>query len=422
MIQTYEELQDFFSSRRQLGIQLGLERLYYLLDKLHHPEKELPVVHIAGTNGKGSTLTFIRQVLIDSGYRVGSFVSPGLPTILDHIYFNDERIALDEFLQLLNEMMPVIHEMDQKEINPTEYEILMVITLLYFKNRVDIALIETAMGGLEDITNCVQPIITMITNVSNDHIGFLGPTLANIAEHKAGIIKDQIPVVLGEMDEEVLPILEQAANEMNAPIYQYGKDFHVECIRDEIDKQVFLWETANQQVEVAITMLGKHQIHNASCAMMACHLLVKQGYSIDENRIREGFRQATIAYRMEKINENPVIYVDGAHNEAGIRAFSDTVAHYYSPEEVVIIVGVFKDKDVSRMIRILNEKYHTIYAMEFEHPRAMKKIDYEKLMDQPRLIENPSALKRFINNEYKHLFFVGSLHFVSYIKQLIRNI
>ncbi|GAA0294743.1 dihydrofolate synthase/folylpolyglutamate synthase [Gracilibacillus halotolerans] len=426
MIRNMEELQEFFEERRKLGIQLGLERLDYLLDKVNHPERDLPVIHIAGTNGKGSTLSYLRQVMMDADYTVGSFVSPGLPTLLDHILLNDQRIDVEEFLAILNDLLPIIYEMDDLELNPSEYEILMVVTLLFFKDNVDIALIETAMGGRDDITNCVQPLLTIITNISYDHTQFLGSTLKDIATHKGGIIKRNIPVIIGEMHEEALSVVKETASKNKSPIYQYGKEFQATNIRYDEGKQVFVWQSTIDKKVMEISMLGMHQVHNASLALMACELLIEQGFNLQESQLIASFRKASLSYRMEKISSNPVVYVDGAHNEAGIQQFIQTVDKHFLVKDVVIVIGVFKDKSVKRMLELLKDKFGTIYAMEFKHPRSMKKSDYVALNNQDfiEIIESQSTLYQVIaeaTKKDKNIIFVGSLHFVSFIKTLLTN-
>lgn len=423
MIHTMEELQEFFEERRTLGIQLGLERLEYLLAEVKHPERNLPVIHIAGTNGKGSTLAYLRQVLMDAGYSVGSFVSPGLPTLLDHILYNEKRIEVEEFLVILNKLLPIIEKMDAKKLNPSEYEILMVVTLLYFKDNVDIALIETAMGGRDDITNCVVPLLSIITNISYDHTQFLGPTLTDIAQHKAGIIKSNTPLIIGEMSCEALTVIKETARRKKAPLYQFGKEFRVRKVSNQCDKEAFLWER-DKGLHVELSMIGVHQIQNASLALMACALLKEQGFHIEESKMLESFRAASLSYRMEKIASNPAIYIDGAHNEAGIEAFISTVDTYFQVKNVVIITGVFKDKNVKKMLELLTSKFGDIYMMTFNHARAMQKSDYEKIASKNsgRIIEKESELFHMIEEvtiTNKTLIFVGSLHFVSHIKQLL---
>src|SRR5699024_7769817 len=198
-----EEVNRFFENRRYLGIKPGLSRMNQLLTYLDNPQKRIKAVHVAGTNGKGSTIHFLKNALIKNGHEVGLFISPSMLDVTGYIFKNNKRIAEETLISILNEMFPIIQQMDESDMHPTEYEIITAIAFFLFVRHVDIALIETGMGGREDTTNCVNPLLSVITNVSLDHTTFLGNTLEKIAYHKAGIIKNNIPVILGEIQPSV---------------------------------------------------------------------------------------------------------------------------------------------------------------------------------------------------------------------------
>src|SRR5690625_4454746 len=207
MFHTMEEIELFLNERNYLGIKLGLDRVNYLLDRLNHPENELMTVHVAGTNGKGSTIQFLQNSLMASGYRVGMFTSPSFTGVRGHILVNGKEITEEEILSVLNDLLPFIHELDEKNNHPTTFEIITVLAIAFFSNNVDIALIETGMGGKDDTTNVVVPTVSIITNVSIDHQNHLGKTMEEITNHKAGIIKENTPVVVGNVQSESMNII-----------------------------------------------------------------------------------------------------------------------------------------------------------------------------------------------------------------------
>lgn len=420
MLLSFHEVNEYLESRRTLGIKPGLERLDYLLAKTDHPERKIKTIHLAGTNGKGSTLTFIQEVLIANGYRVGSFVSPGFPTVRDHILWNHKPISEKVFLELLNQLVPTIEEMDQKDMAPTEYEILMVICLLFFINRVDIALIETGMGGKEDITNRVIPILTIITSISFDHTAFLGDTLASIASHKAGIIKKNTPVILGRLPEEAHQVVIDKAKQERAPMYILGADFNIHDSHSDWEHQSFLFQYKQIKWLIEITMQGIHQMENAANAMMAIECLKEQGWTINEESVRNGMKHARISNRMEVVAKNPITIVDGAHNMASIKALRRTIEVLYPNKKVYLLFSAFRDKEVNEMLKYLDEMATRLVVTSFEHSRALKSKDLYAEWDY---IPNAKKAYEVVKNTIQKgdlLLITGSLHFVEQMKRIIK--
>ncbi|MGP4041701.1 bifunctional folylpolyglutamate synthase/dihydrofolate synthase [Gracilibacillus sp. D59] len=417
MIQSEQELEDFFASRRKLGIKPGLERLDYLLEKVNHPQKSIPTIHIAGTNGKGSTLTYLKEVLMESGRIVGTFQSPGLPTILDHMAINNHPIILEDFTAILNNLLPIIDEMDHIDLAPSEYEILMIITLLFLKDNVDIAVIETCMGGLEDVTNRVEPLLTIITTVAIDHTSFLGDTLRAIAVHKAGIIKENVPVIVGELDDEALQVVQEVALQQCATLYQYEKEFWTE----EIDMPHFLWSSGSKHFSIDLSMKGRHQIMNAALAIQAFNLLNDNGFNINDIAIKKGLFRAKLPNRMEIINENPRIIADGAHNVQSVSKLVETIEEENIEGSIKVLFSAFRDKDISRMIEELSKLTDEIMVTTFDHPRALSDVeipnhvvyylDAQQALDNLLVNSNPNDL----------ILITGSLHFVEFIKSVVKK-
>ncbi|MDX8046573.1 folylpolyglutamate synthase/dihydrofolate synthase family protein [Gracilibacillus sp. S3-1-1] len=418
MITSKQGLDDFFATRRKLGIKPGLGRLDYLLEKVNHPEKSLPTIHIAGTNGKGSTLTYLKETLMASGYTVGTFQSPGLPTIFDHIAINNKIITPVEFIQIINQLMPIIEQMDDCDQAPSEYEILMVVTLLYLKEQVDIAVIETCMGGREDVTNRVEPLLSIITTVAFDHTAFLGDTIEAIASHKAGIIKDNTPVIVGDLEADAFQVVNKEAELKKAPVYLYNKDFWI----DEEGIDTFRWHNDETTYRVNVTMKGRHQMVNASLAIQALQLLRANGWNISRSAILQGIAQAKLANRMEWISENPKIIVDGAHNLQSIRKLVETIKVEADNSNIQILFSAFRDKDIHPMLNELSHLSNRITITTFDHPRALDKTDVP--MSVLYIEHTEQALQQVLVNNHSEdiLVITGSLHFVDYAKRLVKNI
>ncbi|SFM05723.1 dihydrofolate synthase / folylpolyglutamate synthase [Gracilibacillus orientalis] len=419
MIDSIHDLERFFGSRRKLGIKPGLERLDYLLEKVNHPQKSIPTIHIAGTNGKGSTLTYLNEVLIESGYSVGTFQSPGLPTILDHIAINNQSITLQEFVDILNHLLPIIEEMDQHDQAPSEYEILMIITLLFLKDNIDIAVIETCMGGREDVTNRVEPLLTIITTVAFDHTSFLGDTIKAIAAHKAGIIKEKVPVIAGELEDEAIEVVIEEGTKQSAPLYLYGQEFWTEEI---VGVNHFLWNNGSKRYPIDLSMKGLHQIMNASLAIQALDLLNENGFNIEDIAIKKGLFRAKLANRMEIINEKPRIIADGAHNVQSVSKLVETIKEEDIEGSVKVLFSAFRDKDINRMIKELSTLTDEIMVTTFDHPRALTD---KEIPDHVMYLEDAQqALDNLLcnnSNPNDLILITGSLHFVEFIKRLVQK-
>ncbi|QGH35182.1 bifunctional folylpolyglutamate synthase/dihydrofolate synthase [Gracilibacillus salitolerans] len=417
MMESVRDLEHFFASRRTLGIKPGLERLDYLLEQVNHPQKSIPTIHIAGTNGKGSTLTYLKEVLMESGYTVGTFQSPGLPSILDHIAINNQSITTQEFIDILHPLLPIIEEMDHQNLAPSEYEILMVITFLFLQDNIDIAVIETAMGGREDVTNRVEPLLTIITTIAFDHTSFLGNTLKDIAAHKAGIIKEKVPVISGDLVDEALQVVKEEARKQSAPLYLYGKEFWTE----EIDRNLFRWNNGSKSYVIDLSMKGRHQIMNASLAIQALDLLQDKGFTIDAIAMKKALYRAKLANRMEIIKENPMIIADGAHNVQSVHKLVETIQEENIEGRVKVLFSAFRDKEIAMMIMELSKLTDEIVVTTFNHPRALSESEIPNhifyIEDAKQALD-----KLLVSSNLNDLIVItGSLHFVESAKRLVQK-
>ena len=272
MVTTMKEINQFFERRQvQLGMNFGLSRMETLLTNLGDPHKALKYIHIAGSNGKGSTLQYMKEILLAEGVRVASFTSPYLIRLNEQLKINADEISDKDFIATFRELQPFIQEMDSKGNGPTQFEILTAMAFSYFsKKEVDLVLMETGLGGRLDTTNVIQPFLSIITSISLEHTNILGSTLGEIALEKAGIIKSGAPIISGVTAWEPAKVIEEKASSVGVPYYQLGKDFHVVNVKQSECGQSFSFSLGDRSIEnVEMQMLGRHQMENAALAIAA---------------------------------------------------------------------------------------------------------------------------------------------------------
>ncbi|WP_087971810.1 bifunctional folylpolyglutamate synthase/dihydrofolate synthase [Oceanobacillus rekensis] len=416
MFTTFQEVERFFDSRKSLGIKPGLERVNRLLALLDHPQKKMKAIHIAGTNGKGSTVEYMNKALQVNGYQVGIFTSPSLSGLTGHIYLNDREISKEEFLNLCNTIYPKIKQMDKENLAPTEFEIITVLGFLYFSTYGDITLIEAGMGGREDTTNCFQPIISIITNIAKDHTKFLGDTIAEIAYQKAGIIKKNAPVITGTLETDALAVIKKEVTKKETAMYRLGEDFFYQ----RGAWQQLTWKSNQRQLETRLAMFGEHQAKNASVAYMALEKLSETGLSISFAKAADAIASTQLAGRFEIVSRDPVIVLDGSHNPAGIAAFLSTVEENFPNSDKHILFAAFKDKDLKAMLKQLDNKFESITLTSFCHPRAASAEQLFSLTQAKNKQMNSDweqAVKEMIDKQSGYYFITGSLHFISNVRK-----
>ncbi|WP_107982237.1 bifunctional folylpolyglutamate synthase/dihydrofolate synthase, partial [Heyndrickxia sporothermodurans] len=419
-MQTYEEAIDWINSRLKFGIKPGLERMEWMMKKLGSPEKKLKVIHIGGTNGKGSTVTYLRSILNEAGYRVGTFTSPYIETFNERISVNGQPITDEEIIQLVNSIQPFVEEIETTNLGSlTEFEVITVMAIYYFAymNPMDMTIFEVGLGGRLDSTNILQPILSIITNIGMDHVNILGHTVAEIAFEKAGIIKNEIPVITGAKQKEALEVIKNKSKDMNAKLFISKDDFKVENIRTLHRGEQFTFSYSNGQYQnLVINMLGKHQIENAILAIGAAIFL-----HIDEPMIREGLKKAFWPGRMEVLSEHPFVIVDGAHNPEGINSLINTLQEHFPYKKKKMIFAALSDKELTNMIQPLAKLDAEVYFTEFDFPRAAsaEQLFSLHLLPQAKVNKNWKKLLEEMFNaleENEMLIISGSLYFISNVK------
>lgn len=370
---TYEEALAYLEDTSSFGIKPGLERIQALMQALGNPERDYKIIHVTGTNGKGSVTTYISYALFTSGLRVGRFTSPHLESYTERIEINDVQISKDAFGELISRVRQGVEQIIADGVEaPTQFEILTAAAFLFFKEQgVDYAVIEAGLGGLLDSTNVVKPIVSVITNVTLDHQAYCGDTVEEIAKHKAGIIKEGIPVVTAAQGGP-LGVIEEAAKEKHAPLYIFNRKFGIDSRSVVPGGQIMTISAVDVAPAMLFTtMAGVHQSVNLACALQAVRLIMEQDDAISEETMREGFARATWAGRFEikKALDRTFIF-DGAHNVAGAESFNMTYQELFEDKPKTIVMAILSDKDENGIIREVVKPKDTVIAVAAPTPRT----------------------------------------------------
>ena len=370
----YQEGIAYLDSLGKFGIRLGMERIEGLLRELGNPEKTIKTVHVTGTNGKGSVASMITDILLAASLHVGKFTSPHLVKYNERITLDDEDISDEEFARVLTGVRTAADSVVQKGVcdQPTQFEILTAMAFVWFAaKKVDYAVIEVGMGGLWDSTNVIVPVVSVITNVTLEHMDRLGNTLEKIAMQKAGIIKDKVPVVTAASEEALGPIRAFAMFKQ-APLYIYGRAFSGREVSSSMGGQKFTLSAGdNYQSDYEILLPGEHQISNASLAIVAAKLVSKQDQRITEIALHIGAAHTKWPGRLERIGTGPDVILDGAHNPDGALVLRRALDKYYPGQQVYFVFGMMADKDMQKVIKTLIRPLDMVYTVRADDgPRA----------------------------------------------------
>jgi dihydrofolate synthase / folylpolyglutamate synthase len=420
MIKGFYFYKNKFNIQTKEEINLGLNRIQDFLASIGNPHSELKTVHIAGTNGKGSTLQFLRRILMEAGYTVGTFTSPHILSVNDQISTNDGPISEEEFGKTIEYLLRVVEDKKKIEIL-TDFELLTVLSIVYFSriSKQDIVLFETGMGGLQDSTNIIKPLLSIITNISLEHTTFLGNKIEEIALQKAGIIKDDTPCVTGVKNVEAIEVIRRYANEHHSSLYVLNEDFSI----FNIGKGFTFQSPQNTYDYLEINMKGQHQKENSSLAIMAAELLNKENaFVIERFHIENGVKNAVWPGRFELISENVVL--DGAHNDDAVQYLVETLKEEYPNRKFHFIFGALKDKNSLAMIKMLEQIAERITFVDFNFPRAASAKHLEALCTLEN-ISSTDNLSECLSTEINSLkadeilVITGSLYLISEVKDIL---
>ncbi|WP_019125716.1 bifunctional folylpolyglutamate synthase/dihydrofolate synthase [Peptoniphilus grossensis] len=406
----------------------GNLRIKKFLEKVGSPEKNLKVIHVAGTNGKGSTVNFIKDILKED-YKVGSFVSPHLITYCDRIKIGDQEISQEDFAaigEFIISKEPEIIE-DYGDLNL--FEFLTIMAIIYFeREKVDIAVLEVGMGGRADSTNIFtsrEKLISIITSISMDHMEYLGNTIEEIADAKAGIITDNGLVLTTNKDPKILGVIDNEAEKKSAEIY-YTKDLESEIIKSDlrgIDFKVKLgdWE------EFSLTQIGDYQVENALGAIYALYLLNKKGIlKISTEKIRERIKSSSWAGRMEIVSRDPLIILDGAHNFDGIKKLVESIDNFKF-KKLYLIMSILSDKEHKKMLEEISSYTDEVIFVNLDYKRGTSPDELKKEASNYGLHAEVMTVEDAINHyqeKYEDgdlILITGSLYFVSEARAEILN-
>lgn len=346
----YQETLTYLFGLQKFGIKFGLSKITHLLDLLGNPHEKLKVVHVAGTNGKGSTSVTVASIMREAGYRVGLYTSPHLVNFTERIKINGLEIEEARVVELTEKIRLKVQDSRFKEEleKITFFEFTTAMAILYFvEEGVDMAVMETGMGGRLDATNVIRPVVSIITNISLEHKEFLGDTMEKIAFEKAGIIKDEIPLVTGVEQQSAVEVIERVCCEKSAPLYRLGREFSFK--RKGVSQFNYHGIKENFN-DLKLALVGGHQFINASLALAAVELIRTKGFPVSTEAVYRGLEEVSWPGRLEMVSNNPRIILDGAHNPGGAKALSVAIREELKFDKLYLILGIMADKDIEEII------------------------------------------------------------------------
>jgi dihydrofolate synthase/folylpolyglutamate synthase len=381
---TYQESLDYLTSLGRFGIKLGLERTEALLHELGDPQELFQGVLVAGTNGKGSVCAMVASVMQAAGYRVGLMPKPHLISYTERIQVDQRPITEEDFAALLTKLQPAINKVAADLGTPTEFEILTSAALYYFARAgIDLLVCEVGLGGRLDSTNVLDLGVSVITNIALDHTQYLGSTLEAIASEKAGILKPDSIAITGAQA-PALAVIEAAAQKQQIPLLRLGQEIELTPIDKEwAGVQATVTTPVGTYRDLRIPLLGLHQANNAAVAVAAIDALRSRGWEISDGALRDGLARTRWPGRLEVIDRNPIVLVDGAHNPAGLEQSLATVRKLAKDRPLVIVFGAMKDKDLPAMLAQLRAMDAPVIFSAIDWHRAAAPADLAEQFGAP---------------------------------------
>lgn len=423
----YEQALDYLASLNTFGINLGLSRINKLLDLMQHPERRFKSIHVTGTNGKGSTTAMLSAIFKASGIKAGMYTSPHLSEYTERIVVDSNEISKNEFAQALLHTKAFVEQMANEGFeHPTEFEVLTAAAFYYFAAAgVEYAVIEVGLGGLLDSTNVIMPELAVITNVTLDHTDKCGTTIGEIARHKAGIIKEGIPVVTGAKG-EALAVIRETCGQKQAPLYVLGQDFDGKLQRiKERTQLVEVCVANNKQVFNLVSgLLGFHQVENSALAVMVMAVLMEKDSRITAESIKCGAGAARWPARFEIFPGQPVVILDGAHNPAGAKVLRENLARFFPDKEFVFVLGILRDKDADGILSVLISPEDQVVAVRPVSDRALEpeelalKIKAKHVVAVPDIRDGIAKARQLAKNNGV-VCIAGSLYLAGAARQII---
>lgn len=428
----YQEAIEYIHSTYKFGSKLGLENIKYLLSLLGNPQEDLKIIHVAGTNGKGSTSSFIHGILKAEGYKVGLYTSPFIEEFTERMQINGEKIDKQKLAQLATIVKEKIGIMlAEGKSHPTEFEVGTAIAFLFFaREQVDYVVLEVGMGGRLDATNVIEtPLISVITPIAYDHIEHLGDTLGKIAFEKAGIIKENSYVVSYPQEAEAMETIKHVSKERNSELFVADLN-NLEVSFSSIQEQKFSVEILGKLYkDIKITLAGVHQIYNCSMALTTIEVLKQyKNIQISDEAIYRGLYDTKWIGRLEVLDNNPLVIIDGAHNLQGAQALKKSVETLLKDYNITFVVAMLQDKDVKGVLKHVIPFMNKVIVTTPNNPRAMKAEDLAKELTifgkDIYVCKNVGdAVKKAyeITEKTDAILFAGSLYMIGEARSIIRE-
>jgi len=423
----YEEALNYIHGAYKFGSKLGLENIRKLLELMGNPQDKLRFVHIAGTNGKGSTSAFISNILKEAGYKTGLYTSPYIERFTERIKIDGVEISGDDLARVTEFVAKKVEIMvSQGYRHPTEFEIVTSIAFQYYYEKgCDVVVLEVGLGGRFDATNVIKtPEVAVITAIAMDHMEILGDTVEKIAMEKAGIIKPNGHVVVYPQDENIINVFKEISEKNNCRIIIADKKL-IELKEFNADGQTFNYGSLHS---LKTRLIGRHQLNNAAVAIETANILQKKGWKINEDVIRRGIANAVWAGRLEVLKKDPLFIIDGAHNPHGALALTNTLMEYFPEKRKIFIIGVLKDKDYKQLVEAAAGMAYCFITVTPDSPRALagdKLAEFIKSYCENVVfsdtIEKAIEISSRIASKDDLICAFGSLYYRGEVRQLVLN-
>lgn len=422
------EAVDFYHSLEKFGIMPGLERVTLLCERLGSPHKKLKIIHVAGTNGKGSTCTALASVLTKAGYTTGLYTSPYVIEFRERIQLDNKMIEPDELCEVTSKVRDAVNELQKEGIKITEFEAVTAAAFTYYAEKdCDFAVFETGLGGRFDATNIVPaPLCSIITSVSMDHVNILGNTLGEIAFEKCGIIKNGSPVITGvEQSEEVLEVIKTQAENKESPLILSCSDSIFTVMGESIEGTAVKCEAG----EFTVPFSGRHQLNNMALVVSAVKVLRDKGVDISDKALCEGISSARIPARTEIMSHSPLVILDGSHNDGSTKALADVIEKHLHGKKILAVMGMMADKDVESSLGNLMRCFSEVIAVKPSNPRSMRPEELvaiaQKFSVKGTPVNSPeegirTALKKV--GSFDALIVCGSLYLAGDVRNLLSEL
>lgn len=370
---TYSEALESIHSLLSFGSRPGLDRVRELLRRMGNPQDKLKFIHVAGTNGKGSTCAMLSAILKAEGYRTGLFISPYITDFRERIQIDNEPVSEEVLTAAVEKTLPLLDKLRDEGIIITEFEYVNALEFyIHAEAKCDIVVLEVGMGGLLDSTNVIlPPLCSVITTIGLDHTAILGDTIEAIAEQKCGILKKGSIAVTSSQDKRVMSVIESTADKLGIPLRK-GEDIEVDVREISLKGSRFVCGS----LEITLPLAGDHQIENARTALAAVEAIRSSGLlGISDDSIIKGMRNAVNPARLELLSESPVVLLDGAHNPNGIEALKAAIDRFLPDTPIICVMGMLADKDIDSSIALLDGVFERVFTVPIDNPRALSPVD-----------------------------------------------